>query len=116
MKRKGLIIVLLMSLWTNLTNAAMVLKKGENAPFDGALLSEIELKDVLKDSSFRLTIEPLLQLPLEEKPDNRLECAGMGVILGVLVGVAADSGNQTNRVVLFSSSALVALYTLTTCL
>jgi hypothetical protein len=113
--KNGLMILLCLSLWTNSTNAATVLRKGESAPFDGALLPEEEMRDVLKDGSFRLIVEPALMLPREENPEN-LECAGMGVILGLLGGLAVDSDNRSNQVVLFSSSVLVAIYTLQTCL
>lgn len=115
MKRNLLMILLLMNLLTNSTSAATILRKGEVAAFDGALLSEVEMRDVLKDSSFRLKVEPLMMLPLEGKPENRL-CAGMGTILGVSVGLSVDLDNRSNQVVLLSLSALSASYILLTCL
>lgn len=114
-KKSVLMILTFLILWTNSTSAAIVLRKGEPAPFDGALLPESEMRDVLKDSSFRLTVEPLLNEPLEENPLN-FECAGGIAIPAFLVGLAVNSDNQKDQVVLLSSSVAVFLYTLSLCL
>lgn len=68
----------------------MVLKKGEVAPFDGALLPESEMRAVVKDSSFRTKVEPALNEPLDEKPLN-FECAGIAFLLGFLSAYVIQS-------------------------
>lgn len=105
-----------MSLLPKLTLAqAISLKKGDIAPFDGGMLDKSLLEEFLSNREFRFNVEPLLKLPLEENPRN-LECAGMGVILGVSAGLAAGSDIRSNQVLLLSSSGLAAIYILLTCL
>lgn len=56
-----------MSLLTSTTNAqVVVIKKGESAPFTGALLPEWRMREAVDDHSFREKIEPALAQTIEK--------------------------------------------------